>query len=678
MSYTAFEKMREANKRRFGVDLGPMQPPLCVNRRLPDDLKSAALRFLRKRCEQLRFDAKKEEQEAETGVYSGKSLRDGQIPYNMQMDVNRLCLEKALETFIDSGVAEDAYAVCYCWLEIFFGEYGKSRKMVELLSEYEANGSPHLMKHRDCCSHSVYVFALGLAVYETNSAFRHVFGSYYNRDPEDSGTAGLFLEFWGLSSLFHDIGYPFELPFEQVLSYFAPDKERGDACLFLAYHSLEALTGLDEASKARFQTLFGRSFSTAGELLAYDIAKKLGRAYGFTEEYMLDVLNRKPTRPDEFGYHMDHAFFSAALLCRELAQIIKPENLTAMHVDALSSIMLHNSLFKFAISFYRDKEPEKRKAPLRMELHPLAWLLMLCDELQCWERAACGRYSRTELHPFAATFDFKAQSISAVYYYDIAEREKIEEFERQRDAYRADPKGKKPRLKAYGDMAADIPGGRSDFTADIERIVDLSDAALTVIPKLRRVGRENKRTCLSGSSFLHFYDFAVDLHARNMAGHPSKKEREEKFHACSLEYQLSTLGRTRHFAGYLNAIDCFCTDRPVDHEPVTHFGAKDAAVFAPMEHERWVREHEAMGWRYGKEYETLPLDVPAADEKAARAALREQLRRHKLCMDGRPDRNEIHAHYRRLPRAYKDLDRKPFNNLLQLLRQQDGLRIYRL
>ena len=144
----------------------------------------------------------------------------------MQMDINRLCLERELEKFIDSGVAEDAYTIYYCYLEIFFGHYGKSKKMVELLSEFEANGSSLLMKHRDHYSHSVYVFALGLAIYESNATYRSKFKSFYGFDTdtankdEDRRAACCFLECWGLASLFHDIGYPFELPFEQVLSYF--------------------------------------------------------------------------------------------------------------------------------------------------------------------------------------------------------------------------------------------------------------------------------------------------------------------------------------------------------------------------------------------------------------------------------------------------------------------------
>lgn len=675
MAYTAIETMRRKNRERFGADVGPKQPPLYSNRRGRNDLKSAALRFLHSRCEELRFDPAREAEENETGVYQGMSLKSGQIPYNMQMDLDRLCLEKALESFIDSGAAEDAYAVYYCFLELFIGQYGRASKMVELLSEYEANGSSLLMKHRDHYSHSVYVFALGLAIYETNEAYRDSFRSFYHlEDRRENESANLFLEYWGLTSLFHDIGYPFELPFEQVLSYFEVErKERGKGSLYLAYHDVEALTALDEVSKVHFETLFGRRFETTSELLARDITAKLGAAYGFSEEYMLDVLNRKPTEPNRFGYFMDHAFFSASRLYQELAEELGAENLTAMHVDVLSAIMLHNSLYKFSIAFYKDKA--KRKAPLKAELHPLAWLLMLCDELQCWDRTAYGRNSRTELHPLAADFDFSGSTLSAVYYYDQAEQKKVDDFKRRYRAWEEGGEaGKPPRLKAYSDMAEK----EQRFTADIEKIVDTSLLPLTIRPSLRKADRGSKRTYLSDSNFLHFYDFAVALHARSMPGDPSREEMEAKFHASSLEYQLSTLGRTRNFAAYLNAIGCFYTDRPVDFEPVTHFSAKDAAIFAPMEHERWVREHQAMGWRYGTAYETLPLDVSPEDEKAARAALREQLRCHKLCMDRHLTHDEIRAHYQRLPHSYQSKDWKPFNRLLELMKKFDALRIYRL
>ena len=672
MAYTALEKMRRINAERFGGDVGPQQPPLYQNPSKPFDLKSAALRFLHDRCEELLFDRDRELEEQRTGRYQGRSLSEKQIPYNMEMDINRLCLEKALEVFIDSGVADDAYTVYYCYVEMFLGRFGNSKRMVELLSEYEANGSSLLMKHRDHYSHSVYVFALGLAVFETNEAYRRSFRSFYRlEEKKENEIANLFLEYWGMTSLFHDIGYPFEIPFEQVLSYFEVDnQERGKGSLYLSYQNVEALTALDDVAKVHFETLFGRRFETTCQLLACDITRKLGKSYGFSEDYLLDVLERKPREPDRFGYFMDHAFFSAARLYRELAEELGAENLNAMHVDSLSAILLHNSLYKFSIAFYKDKE--KRRAPLSMELHPLAYMLMLCDELQCWDRTAYGRNSRTELHPMAVDFDFRDGSVAAVYYYDIEEQEKINTFKLLYRAWEdGGEKGAPPRLKAYSDMAEK----EQRFTADIEKIVDTAEIPLHIRPDMRRVDRRSKHTYLSGSSFLHLYDFAAALHGRNMPSGTTAQELEDKFASQSLEYQLSGINRAKSFSLYLNALGCFYTDKPVDFEMVSAFTPEQALRIAPLEHERWVREHREMGWCWGTGYETLPLEQ---EGKAARSALREQLRCHKLAMDGELTEERIRQHYYSLPEEDQDKDWKPFNSMLELLKKFDGLRIYRL
>ena len=672
MAYTAIESMRKMNEANFGTDLGPSQPALTQHAN-PNDLKSAALRFLHERCEGLLFDSAIAAEEAKDGVCRGKSLSAGQIPYNMQMDLNRLCLEKSLEAFIDSGVAEDAYTVYYCYLEMFLGRYGNSKRMVELLSEYESNGSSLLMKHRDHYSHSVYVFALGLAIYETNEAYRRKFRAFYELEASaDNEAANLFLEFWGLTALFHDIGYPFELPFEQVLSYFEVDhQERGKGSLYLAYRSVEALTGLDETAQRHFERLYGKRFETTSALLAFDIAEKLGPVYDFTEDYLRDVLDRKPTEPNRFGYFMDHAFFSASRLYRELAEELGAESLTKYHVDALSAIILHNSLYKFSIAFYKD--PARRKAPLLAELHPLAWMLMLCDELQCWDRTAYGRNSRTELHPMSVDFDFSGGAVNAVYYYDEEEADKIAAFKTLYKAWEDGGEvGKPPRLKAYSDMAEK----EQRFTADIEKIVNTDDIPLHIVPDMRPADRRSKHIYLSGSNFLHLYDFAVALHGRNMPPETSAEALESKFASQSLEYQLSGINRAKSFSRYLNALGCFYTDRPVDFEMLHAFTPEQMTVVAPLEHERWVREHQAMGWTCGSAYETLPVD--SDNEKQARRALREQLRCHRLAMDGDLSSEQIREHYFSLSEEDQDKDWRPFNSMLKLLKKFDGLRIYKL
>lgn len=129
------------------MDLGPKVPDPIQSKCF--DLKTSALRFIQDHCENLFFDTKTEQQEISSGVLFGKSLKYGQIPYNMQQDINRICLSRELSKFIDSGTADDAYTVYYCYFEMMFGKYGKYKKMIELLSEFESNGSSLLMKHRD-------------------------------------------------------------------------------------------------------------------------------------------------------------------------------------------------------------------------------------------------------------------------------------------------------------------------------------------------------------------------------------------------------------------------------------------------------------------------------------------------------------------------------------------------
>ena len=687
MAYTAIREMQKKNQELFGESAGPKQPERHYDS-IDYGMKAMALRFLHTRCEGLLFDPEREAEEKEKGILLGTSVSPNQIPYNMQMDINRLCLERELEKFIDSGVAEDAYTIYYCYLEIFLGHYGKSKKMVELLSEFESNGSSLLLKHRDHYSHSVYVFALGLAIYESNNSFRATFKSFYGFDPdeknreEDRKAACCFLEYWGLTSLFHDIGYPFELPFEQVLSYFeVMGRGRGNS-LFLSYRNVDAITAIGDEAKEHFRELYGRGFNSTEELFAFGVADRLGKAYGFTEKYILEKIHNKPITPEGFGYFMDHAYFSATRLYHEIETSLGAKTINQKHLDAFTAILLHNSLFKFAILFFKNKE--MYKMPLKAEWHPLACLLMLCDEQQCWDRTAYGRNSRIELHPMSAEFDFRNNKIHAVYYFDKDEQEKVDRFKVAYRKWEDDGEvGRPPRLKAYSDMAEK----EQRFVSAIESIVDTSDAPLTVIPSTREPDFESKHTYLSSSNFLHLYDFAVTLNARYSYNGKEKDIEasilEKEFEELSLEYQLSNINQAKMFAKYLDEIDCFYTDRPVNYRMITAFTREQVEQqIAPLEHCRWMREHFDMAWESGDLYETVELPAEMIEmygkEKTARKALREQMRMHKLVMPGSPKDEEVYEHFWKLPVEERKKDYEPFNSMLNLIKKYDGLRIYSL
>ena len=674
MAYTAIEKMRRLNAERFGGDVGPMQPALYEGAVSGCDLKSAALRFIHARCENLRFDPEIEAEEARTGRLRGTSAAQNQIPYNMQMDIDRLCLERELERFIDSGATEDAYDVYYCFMEMFFGSYGKSKRMVELLGEYEANGSALLIQHRDHYSHSVYVFALGLAIYETNGSFRRAFNAFYGFGPGPScGAANFFLKYWGMTSLFHDIGYPFELTFEQVMSYFDTDDGARGRNPYIAYKNMEAMTTLSPRARERLKQLYGRDFHSFDVLMACVITRKLGATYGFSEDYLEKVLKEKAVSPEKYAYYMDHAYFSALRLYSELESAFGPEGINAAHMDVLSAILLHYVVYRYSIAF----SDEGNRPTLTMDLHPLAWLLLLCDELQCWDRTAYGRNSRTELQPMAVAFDFSDDRLVARYLYDEAEQDKIDDYLWKYVAWKqAGKAGKAPVLKAYSDMA----GEDRHFIHEIELLVNTAGMPLTIVCDIAPVNRGSKRVYLSESNFLHMHDFALALNARYAhEGHEDEVDRETleaEFAALSLEYKLLNINQVKSFSRYLNAIHCFYTDRPVDFDMLEVFTPQQIRIIAPMEHERWVREHRSMGWRCGDAYARAPVPE-GVDEAAWRKALREQMRCHQQAMDGELTREEILRHFEALPQEVRDKDWLPFNSMLKLVRKFDGLRIYR-
>ena len=448
---------------------------------------------------------------------------------------------------------------------------------------------------------------------------------------------------------------------------------------------MKTMTQLSPRAQEHFEKMYGRKFRTIDEVLAFDLTQKLGPFYSFSEEYLLKTLKMKPVKPENFCGYIDHAYFSSILLYHMLeaamesgayeGRLTHPQVFGPAHIDALGAILLHYDLYSYSIAA-GDGEPKPR---LSMDMHPLAWLLLLCDELQCWDRTAYGRNSRKELHPMAVEFDFSENRICARYMFDEKEQAKIDKYLWAYVTWKQNGKrGVRPKLKTYSEMANE----EKSFVKNIEQLVDTTCVPVTVVCDTAPVNRANKQIYLSHSSFLHIHDFAVALNFRSALEENEDEndvERsimEKDFSALSLEYKLSHINHVKAFSRYLNEIHCFYTDRQVDFDMLEAFTQEQIQRIAPLEYERWLREHQSMGWRRGDLYERVPVPRDA-DEMSYRAALREQMRCHKLIMDGKLTKEQIISHYQgHLSKYETQKNRLSFNNMLKLMRKFDGVRIY--
>ena len=416
---------------------------------------------------------------------------------------------------------------------------------------------------------------------------------------------------------------------------------------------------------------------------------------------MLSVMNDKPTSPNKFGHFMDHAYFSSLLLFKKLFEELNAD-IKIETLDALTAILMHNSLYKFSIAYYKNDD---LNIPFKCEIHPLAYMLMLCDELQCYDRTAYGRNSKLELHPMGCRFNFSNNEIKAEYLYDNEEIIKIKKFENDYKEWqekitvlppddKKELKKKMPKLKAYSSMYISSSDDKCEFQKDIERIVDLTKIKLNVSVKIEDNNYENKNNYISDSNFVNLYNFAVVLNGQWSALSYFEEDSKngklydfifdksridgfiEDFKNLSLEYKLSNINQAKSFAKYLNAINCFYTNKQVSNKIVNKFTEDELKIMGPMEHKRWLKEHYEMGWTYGE----LDKNLSKQDKKNEREYKR-------IHMDLIPDfdysKDELTDeivlnNYNRLSKEEQDKDTRPMECMLFMLKMFDGLRIYKM
>ncbi len=489
------------------------------------------------------------------------------------------CLRNALGQFCRSGKKTDAFCVYYSFCEIFglFGNgYDAMKQLLEFLSDHEFHSGELLTKHRDHYSHSVYVFALGLAIYANDASFRKTFLNFYQGEHADDTC---FLRWWGLTALFHDIGYPFQLAHEQIKVYSQTMWGENGNSPFVSYENMGALLSAEPIERCVFPQA-----NDVEELLCYGINFRLG--------YPMSVLlGLVKGRYRHQNMYMDHGYFSALLLCQRLAQTKEP--FVNSTVDILTAVALHNNLNRYDIA-----SALKLNTAIPVSKHPLAYLLVLCDELQNWDRTPFGLVSKKDPLAWKVDLSVGDGKICVEYVFD---RFKIFDTAEQTED---DGKIRISEIERDDVNYLEIVSGK--FINSLNKLID---GGMEVTVAAREEKKTQKRpTYASSESFINLCDFAQAIHRsyQNVNGGAD-------FSELPLEFRLSNIEQAKSYAYKLELINCFYSDKELDYPVITEFVDKgeptsdhvraDLGFLAREEHLRWVREKLAAGWKYGTEFQ---------------------------------------------------------------------------
>lgn len=322
-------------------------------------------------------------------------------------------ISESIKNFINSPI-DSAYSV----YEAFFTAYwiGTQRKenpflkLIENMKLFEELGGRLTLNQRDHFVHSVFVFLLGLGIYEQNYNYRAPFERYaLNKkiypDSYDTKHEEFFYR-WGIASLFHDIAYPLEITLKQINRYTDficsyPEIDAQSLKIKLQLCNFEEFTELPLIKpNPIYEEGFSSKYPHYEEKFHSDAMAILSESVAFNFNLNFNDVNKKIRRfvrdMDE-GNFIDHGFYSSMIILRWYHYLIKSTNWNPAYFyipisDAASAIFLHNYFEHGLMDSFKLKL-------LKAETHPIAYLLILCDHLQEWKRNCYGEESLKKEYP---------------------------------------------------------------------------------------------------------------------------------------------------------------------------------------------------------------------------------------------------------------------------------------
>lgn len=285
-------------------------------------------------------------------------------------------------------------------------------EIIEVMKKFETASSGLIPKQRDHYVHTVNVFILGLSVYMNNKNVRRIIKNSFSYPDMYPTIEEEFLYRWGITSLFHDVGYPLEIAYKTIKEFtsilISPNlflenedvvksnegRATLDAVAILEFPNLNDILYINilrplEDSKVKYYEKYPDFRNDLPNNLLLAIARNVSNKFGFaTEEIIYNKLLGSLKNGLKKGL-FDHGIYSSIILLKWLNEaFLKAEWNPAYYyipvIDSATAILLHNAYE------YIFLEPPFNLGTLKIDKHPLTFLLMLCDKIQETDRVSYG------------------------------------------------------------------------------------------------------------------------------------------------------------------------------------------------------------------------------------------------------------------------------------------------
>ena len=496
--------------------------------------------------------------------------------------------------------------------------------LVELMRQYEENTGPLIDKQRDHFVHSVNVFILGLAIYSQNSKYQRLFKNYvlkskYDkyyrlRDLEEGEEPDYthvhdeeFLYRWGIASLFHDIGYPVEIIGKQLNKFvkkgiksISVDYDVDTAIDFKDFDEFNAIRKIrpnfaDNYRNAHEKSKFLDMFKPT-DIMAHKISEDIDR---IDLNVLLKNLNSFVQTMNENGF-IDHGFFSSILVLNSYGNLIQrfeeknPGFFFYPIVDSASAILLHN--------YFRNvlhKRDEFDIDVLDATESPLAYLLILCDELQEWNRRPYGEKDIQKTHANDMIIDVNDHHLYITYVLNAGSLGLG--FSEDKESLLTELLSIKPVFKNGLSVNTEM-GREEDFISQFNKNDAYSPYVL--LSNIEKLAEEVHNDY--NDTIRELYEKKKENNEEIDEGLQEKYDNIKPYEELSPEFKLSNIRSAKAIPVKLSMIGCEIAPIPEnaddekEYEKEYFITGNEIEDLAKFEHERWLDEKRANGWKYGE------------------------------------------------------------------------------